>query len=132
MDKRNKRRAASRNKVEAAIQRLQSGSAHHPLHIGIKVRITKQAVAREAGVSSATLYRFPDLVQSIDYLFKNKQVQLMPQSEQRRRTLLARIHELERQNNQLLAENLRLQRELAAAMTTSIQRREQSLAERQA
>ena len=120
MDRRNKRRDRSKAKIEAAIERLRAGSATHPLHIGIRVRVTKQAVAREARVSSATLYRFPDLVEAIDEFFKSPQTQRMPQSEQRRRSLLARIAELERQNNQLLAENLRLTRELAAGSSPSV------------
>jgi len=114
MDKRHKRREKSKNQILAAIQRLHSGTATHPLHIGIQVRPTKQAVAREAGVSSATLYRFPDLIKSIDNLFDAPRPQAMPRAEQHRRSLLARIAELERQNNLLLAENLRLTREFAA------------------
>ncbi len=115
MDKRKQRRISSKVKIEAAIERLRSGNATHPLHIGIQVRLTKQAVAREARVSSATLYRFPELITTIDESFQSTQRQKMPKSEQRRRNLLARIEELERQNNQLLAENLRLTQELAAS-----------------
>ncbi|HTV74406.1 MAG TPA: hypothetical protein VME66_11990 [Candidatus Acidoferrales bacterium] len=113
MDKRHKRRSHTGSKIEAAIERLRNGQATHPLHIGIQVRVTKQAVAREARVSSATLYRFPELVKVIDATLMSHQIQRVSQSEQRRRNLLARIVELERQNNQLLAENLRLTRELA-------------------
>ena len=114
MDKRHKRRSHTGSKIEAAIERLRNGQATHPLHIGIQVRVTKQAVAREARVSSATLYRFPELVKVIDATLMSHQIQRVPQSEQRHRNLLARIVELERQNNQLIAENLRLTRELAA------------------
>jgi len=113
MDKRHQRRDRSRQRIEAAIDRLQQGTATHPRHIGIRVRLTRQAVAREAGVSSATLYRFPLLVQRVTNLLGSTKTQALPPAEQRRRQFLARIEELERQNNALLAENLRLVRELA-------------------
>ena len=132
MDKRKQRRTASKAKIEAAIERLRSGNATHPLHIGIQIRVTKQAVAREARVSSATLYRFPELITAIDESFQSPQRQKIPQSEQRRRTLLASIEELERQNNQLLAENLRLTRELSAGASLTSKPVAERLDERRA
>jgi len=108
-DGRHVRRERSRKAIEAALQRLHQGKGTHPLHAGIRVRMTKQAVAREARVSPATLYRFPDLVQRIDESIGRIQQEIRP-SEQRRRETAATIAELERRVSALLAENLRLTR----------------------
>ncbi len=111
-DGRNQRKSATRAKITQAISRLSKGTAVHPLHIGVRLRITKEAVAREAGVSNATIYRFPDLCQSISSLSRSKEQRVRP-SEQRRKALHARITELERMLNSALSETVRLTRELA-------------------
>jgi hypothetical protein len=80
----------------------------------VMVRLTKQAVAKEAGVSPATLYRFPELVKLIGEVTKGE-LPKASASEQRRLKLVQRIDELERENAALIAENLRLSRELAGA-----------------
>jgi hypothetical protein len=113
MDKRHKRKQKSREVIVAAIERLIDGSATHPRHIGIAVRITKEAVAREARRSPATLYRFPDLVDRISAIASTREQRVVRPSEQRRKALLDKIAELERRNELLLAENLHLIRALA-------------------
>lgn len=114
MDKRHKRKEKSRRAILDALERLKSGTATHPRHAGIKVRITKEAVAREARVSPATLYRFPDLVQAVSAISSRSEVQRVGASEARRKALLKQIEVLEHRVNQLLSENLRLTRLLAS------------------
>ena len=78
------------------------------------MRITKEAVAREARKSPATLYRLPDVVDAINSSASaNPQEQRVSQSEQRRKALLVQIEDLEKENGLLLSENFRLQRLLA-------------------
>ena len=113
MDKRHKRKEKSRDAILAAIDRLRCGKATHTRHIGISVRITKEAVAREARRSPATLYRFPDLVARINGIISVREQSVVRPSEQRRKALLETIAELERRNELLLAENLHLTRALA-------------------
>jgi hypothetical protein len=110
-DGRNLRKAQTRTKISQAISRLSNGTAVHPLHIGVRVRVTKEAVAREAGVSNATIYRFPDLCTSIAALSATKNQRIRP-SEQRRKALHDRIADLERMLNGALSETVRLTREL--------------------
>lgn len=111
-DGRNLRKTQTRTKISQAISRLRNGTAIHPLHIGVRVRVTKEAVAREAGVSSATIYRFPDLCTSISALSSTADQRIRP-SEQRRKALQNRIAELERMLNGAVSETVRLTRELA-------------------
>lgn len=111
MDGRSARRDASRKAILGAIERLKNGTATHARHAGLRVRITKEAVAREARLSPATLYRFPDLVEVVGNL-KSPTQQSMRPSEAYRKKLLAQITELERQNIMLLSENLNLTRAL--------------------
>src|ERR1700681_3617550 len=111
-DRRNWRKKQTRAKILQAISRLSNGVAVHPLHIGVRVRISKEAVAREAGVSSATIYRFPDLCTSISALSSTTDQRIRP-SEQRRKALQDRIADLERMLNGALSETVRLTRELA-------------------
>jgi len=113
MDKRHKRKQKSRESILAAIDRLLDGTATHPRHVGITVRITKEAVAREARRSPATLYRFPDLVDAVNQIVSTRAQRVARPSEQRRKVLLEKIAELERRNELLLAENLHLTRTLA-------------------
>jgi hypothetical protein len=113
MDMRLKRKDKIREAIRAAIARLASGQGRHPRHVGIRVRITKEAVAREAGRSSATLYRFPDMLAEIDAAAGPEQMQRPTASEQHRRKLLETIADLERRNGQLVGENVRLARLLA-------------------
>ena len=113
MDRRSERRQSSRKAILAAIERLKNGIATHPRHIGITVRITNEAVAREARRSSATLYRFPDLVEAIRDFRTTREQRGLPPAEQRRKSLLGRIEQLEARNALLLAENLHLTRALA-------------------
>jgi hypothetical protein len=82
-------------------------------YAGLRVRITKQSVAREARVSSATLYRFPDLVERIGDIVGDHQEQRLRPSEERRAKLVKQVEELERRVAALLTENLRLMRLLA-------------------
>lgn len=113
MDKRSRRKQKSREAIEAAIDRLLNASATHPRHAGIRVRITKEAVAREARRSPATLYRFPDLVERISGIASVRDQRIAPPSEQRRKAIVDENSELKRQNALLLAENLHLTRALA-------------------
>lgn len=78
------------------------------------VRITKEAVAREARLSPATLYRLPDVVEAIAKMAGTQpKSHASNSSAQRRKALLDRIADLERRNDQLLSENLRLTRLLS-------------------
>jgi hypothetical protein len=77
------------------------------------VRITPQAVAREARVSSATLYRFPDLVKMINEIAGSRRTQTLPPAQQRRLIFIQRVAQLEARVEALLSENLRLTRILA-------------------
>jgi hypothetical protein len=113
MDGRNKRKERSAAAFRHALERLRTGSGTHPLHVGIKVRITKQAVAREARISSATLYRLPDVCAEIDAAQGSSPVRTLRPAEQRRRMLHETIRSLEERNAALLSENLRLTRALA-------------------
>jgi len=109
MDRRHKRKEKTREKILAALERLQRGEGTHPRHIGIAVRLTKQAVAREAGVAPATLYNFPDLVaktaEVMELVTRPK-----PAAMQRRNRFVEEITRLTKERDQLLAENLRLMR----------------------
>lgn len=118
MDMRHKRKDKTRDAIRAAIERLKTGQGRHARHIGIRVRLTKEAVAREAGRSSATLYRFPELLAEIDAAAGTATIQRRSASEQHRQKLLERITDLERQNGLLLGENVRLTRLLAACDPT--------------
>jgi hypothetical protein len=113
VDQRHKRREKSRQAIEKAPERLEQGSATHPRHVGISVRLTRQAVAREARISSATLYRFPDLLALIAETIGARHEQRLRPSEQRRARIVSQVEELERRVAALLAENLRLTRALA-------------------
>jgi hypothetical protein len=110
MDRRRQRSEKTREAISAALERLKVGHGTHARHAGLRVRITKQSVAREANVSSATLYRFPDMLRLIEATVGQSQDQRRKGSEQRRLTMLNRIAELELQNSLLLSENLRLMR----------------------
>lgn len=113
MDLRRRRREKSRVAIAAALERLQRGLGTHPRHAGLRVRITKQAVAREARISPATLYRFPDLVEQIGNAMGQRSEQVARPAEQRRAQFIKRIEELENQVALLLGENLRLSRLLS-------------------
>jgi hypothetical protein len=112
MDRRHDRRERSRAAIEAAIERLRAGKANHPRHVGRVVRLTKQAVAREARISSATLYRCPDLIARISEAGTGIG-QRASREELRRNADRATIAELERRVNALMAEQSRLQELLA-------------------
>ena len=114
-DRRHKRRERSRAELMAALERLKTGNGTHPKHIGIKVRITKEAVAREARKSPATLYRLSDVVDAIDAAVgaRAAHTQRVPAAEQRRRALVDEIESLKHKNALLVAENFRLMRLLA-------------------
>jgi hypothetical protein len=108
-DGRHKRKAGSQQKLLAALARLQLGKGTHPNHIGVKVRITKEAIAREARLNAATLYRLPDVLNAINAALEaNPQPQRIPPAEARRRALIGEIAELERRNALLIAKNERL------------------------
>lgn len=114
MDMRNARREKSRRAIEEAIERLTKGLGTHPRHVGLRnVRLSNSAVAREAGVGEATLYRFPDLCYRIAALRKERGPSAVRSSEQRRASLLSQIEELKRQVRAAISENARLARELA-------------------
>jgi uncharacterized protein YwbE len=113
MDGRHKRRERSAALIRAAVERLLVGQGTHPMHVGIKVRLTKQAVAREARISSATLYRFPQLLRELESTTGGIVRQKLPAAEQRRRVLIQKIKALENDNQALIDENARLTRELA-------------------
>jgi hypothetical protein len=115
MDLWHKRKDKTRDAIRAAIERLKTGQGRHPRHIGIRVRLTKEAMAREAGRSSATLYRFPELLAEIDAAAGTSTIiQRRTASQQHRQKLLDTIAGLEQQNALLLGENLRLMRLLSA------------------
>ncbi len=82
------------------------------VHLGITVRITKEAVAREARRSPATLYRFPDLVERVNAVAARREQKGPRPSEPRRLAQLDENAKLKRQNELLLAENLHLTRAL--------------------
>jgi hypothetical protein len=114
IDRRHRRREKSRADLLAALQRLKNGEGTHAKHIGIRVRITKEAVAREARRSPATLYRLPDVIEAINAeSHSNPQKQQVPPSEARRRALVDEIEDLKRKNALLVSENFRLMRLLA-------------------
>lgn len=113
MDGRNKRRERSAIALRHALNRLCAGEGTHPLHVGIKVRLTKGAVAREARVSPATLYRFPEICSEIDAAQDASPAQRVRPAEQRRRALHNKLALLEDRVSALLSENLRLTRALA-------------------
>jgi hypothetical protein len=98
MDMRHKRKDKTRAAIRAAIERLKTGQGRHARHIGIRVRLTKEAVAREAGRSSATLYRFPELLAEIEAAAGTSTTQRRTASEQHRQKLLDAIADLELQN----------------------------------
>jgi hypothetical protein len=114
MDRRHLRREESRRAIAEAIDRLKSGNATHPRHVGIRVRITKEAVAREARVSVATLYRSADLISEINSFATELIGQKIRPAEERRKKLLAEIDDLKTCLEALLAENYRLMELLAA------------------
>lgn len=110
MDNRHKRKEKSRKALVEALERLQRGDGTHTRHRGIRVRITKQAVAREARVSSATLYRFPDVVKQIGVAAGVISPAKPRSSEQLRAKLVDEVADLRRREQLLLAENVRLTR----------------------
>jgi hypothetical protein len=111
MDGRRERTNRTRAAILNAIERLKNGSGTHPLHLGVRVRITKQAVAREARVSSANLYRYPDLVMMIGKATGQVEPRVS-NSAQRRTKLLAELADRERTIEKLICENYRLMNEL--------------------
>jgi hypothetical protein len=113
LDGRNKRRERTAAKCRLALARLRDGLGTHPRHIGIKVRITKEAVAREARIAPSTLYRLPEVCAEIAASEKVSTLQAASPAEQRRRAFLDTIRSLEEKNAALLAESLRLTRALA-------------------
>lgn len=79
------------------------------------MRLTRQAVVREARISSATLYRYPEILVRLTEAIEaetDKQQRVKP-SEQRRKQFVETIAKLEGDRSMLLAENFRLTRELA-------------------
>jgi hypothetical protein len=113
MDRRHKRTERTRGAIVAAIERLQKGDGTHARHVGLRIRITKQAIAREAGISSATLCRYPDLVARIGAVAGDAVKQRLKPSEQRRARMVDDIAQRDREIAALLSENFRLTRELA-------------------
>jgi len=115
VDGRHKRRDRTSAAITRALERLQCGQGTHPKHAGIRVRLTKQAVAREAHVSPATLYRYPELIAMVSDAIgpQTEQFQRSRPSEQRRKRLVDKVAMLEHERALLLAENFRLTRELA-------------------
>jgi hypothetical protein len=116
MDGRHKRRDKTGATILRALDRLQKGEGTHPRHAGISVRLTRQAVVREARISSATLYRYPEILVQLTEAIEaetDKQQQRAKPSEQRRKQFVETIAKLEGDRSMLLAENFRLTRELA-------------------
>ncbi len=111
-DARRMRRERTSQQIEAAIERLRSNSCVHPKHIGLRVRVTKSSVAREAGVSIANLYRFPELCKQIDVLATAAPAVGNRSSEQRRAALVDALAEANRRIEALMTENTRLTLEL--------------------
>lgn len=112
-DERRQRSARTRAGILEAIERLRKNSGTHPRHAGIRVRLTKQAIAREARISSATLYRHADVLEQAGVGGRDVKDNRVRATEQRRIKLLDDIAERDSQIAALLAENLRLTRELA-------------------
>ncbi|QDQ01877.1 transposase [Lysinibacillus fusiformis] len=100
------RKQTTKNKVEEAIKRLTKSSK----------AINFNSVAKEAGVSKATLYNHPELKERIDFL-RNQQQKAFVDSRIKRdennqnaviASLKRRIEKLEKKNKKLEQENKRL------------------------
>jgi hypothetical protein len=112
VDGRHLRKKKTEGALRAAIARLRINEGMHPLHLGVRVGLTRRAVAREAGVAIATVYRFANVCKEIDKVKAGgKSVGPTP-AEQRREKLHAELVELRRQVGALVSENTRLTREL--------------------
>ena len=114
-DGRRRRSAATAQSIRTAVSRLVAGKGTHPLHLGIKVRITKVAIAREARVGYATLFRYPSLLEGLTL---DEVPQRISVSEAQRKRLVDELTELKRQHEKLFQENTRLTHELAACRQT--------------
>jgi|ERR1700729_1668610 len=111
-DGRHRRKRRTENAIRGALDRLLRGRGTHPKHSGLKLRITKAAVAREARINIATLYRFPDLCAEIDVAIPIAAPSRNPQAEKIRNRLLNEVTSLKDQLRKVLQENLRLARAL--------------------
>ncbi len=111
MDGRNSRRDTSRQRAFDAIERLAGGSGSYASNAGPRVGLSRKAVAKEAGISLATLYRLPEVCAAIDRA-KPGTTKRASATERLRTRSINRLRELERQRVALVTENLRLAREL--------------------
>jgi len=112
IDGRRGRRARTEKALQEAIKRLSENEGNHPLHIGLRVLLTREAVAREARVGVATVYRFKGVCEAIDAAKSRGSQTEKSASEQRRSKNRAEINELHRRVDALLCENVRLTREV--------------------
>lgn len=78
----------------------------------MRVRVTKAAVAREARINIATLYRFPELCKEIDRAADSTPLHRQQRSSQIRNKLVREIAQLKSDLTKALQENLRLTRAL--------------------
>lgn len=108
-DGRRKRTSKTREAILSAMARLRDGRGTHPAHVGKDMLITRAAIAREARVSQATLYRYGDLIRDLAPAERCRQ---RAKGGTVRSRLMQEIAERDRRIGALLAENLRLMREL--------------------
>lgn len=104
-------RVASERRAISAIERLQSGNARYPRYRGRAVRITVTSVAREAGLSRATVHRLQAVHEQIRDL-RGVPLAKQPQSS-KKRAASDRIAELEADVQRLVEENTKLSMLLA-------------------
>lgn len=112
VDGRSRRKTRTESAIRSALERLLNGDGTHPRHAGLKVRVTKAAIAREARINIATVYRFPDLCAEIDAVTREAPARRQQRSIQVRNKLVKEITLLKDQLNKALQENLRLARTL--------------------
>jgi hypothetical protein len=102
-DGRSLRKRATAVAISGAIDRAKSKAKN----VG-SPKLTLRAVAADANVAVATLYRFPDLLQEAKSLIATAGDRKPGPTEKRRRALLKENRELKRQVQALLSENLML------------------------
>jgi hypothetical protein len=111
-DGRLRRSVESHVALLGALERLKRRSSN-PKEDCNSIDFSKAAIAKDAGVSVATLYRHEDIVEQINAMKVNREPRTVSRGTLRQEKLEGAILELERREAALIQENLRLQRELA-------------------